>query len=118
MAGLWPRPCLVARMIWPEKHQLNMWLCYTALVLTVIGTVGETVVAMYLYGINFAGWSTAVQWSTPISHVVFVVAQGCSSRIMFILGKRHQRALKQLVATDKEIDRISTSATDGQQVIC
>lgn len=109
MAGLWPRPCMVIRTVWPEKHRLNMCLCYTAMALTLLGSVGETIVAMDLFGIDFSAWSTAVHWATPISHVLFMIAQGCSSWIMFSLGRKHQRQLKQLKAAEKDIESSGAS---------
>ncbi|KAF1925862.1 uncharacterized protein M421DRAFT_94482 [Didymella exigua CBS 183.55] len=113
MAALWPRPCLVARMIWPEKHRLNMWLCYTGMVLAIVGTVDETIVAMYLYGINFAGWPSAAQWTTPISHVLFVIGQGSSSKIMFALGRKHRKQLKQLRVAEEDAESAANSEEDS-----
>ncbi|KAF3034384.1 hypothetical protein E8E12_002281 [Didymella heteroderae] len=95
LAGLWPRPCMVVRTVWPEKHRVNMWLCYTAFGLTVVGTLGETIVALYLYGINFKAWSTAIQCVTPISHGLFAWAQLSSSKIMWILARKAERQLRQ-----------------------
>jgi hypothetical protein len=102
LAGLWPRPCMVVRTIWPEKHRLNMWLCYTATGLTILGTVGETIVTMYLFGINFKSWSIVVQVTTPIFHVVFVIAQGFSSRIMWDIGRKSSKAAKEAESKREE----------------
>ncbi|KAJ8112339.1 hypothetical protein OPT61_g5270 [Boeremia exigua] len=102
LAGLWPRPVMVIRTVWPEKHRMNMWFCYAAMILTILGTVSETIVAMYLYCINISGWSTAVQWATPICHVIFMVAQGFSSNIMYKLARKHSRRLKLQDAVDME----------------
>jgi hypothetical protein len=109
LAGLWPRPCMVVRTIWPEKHRLNMRLCYAACALTLLGTVGETVVAMYLFGINHKAWSTAIQWVTPISHALFVWAQLSSSLIMWKLARKAERQLKR--PSDEEKDAASLPAS-------
>ncbi|KAJ4329665.1 hypothetical protein N0V87_010674 [Didymella glomerata] len=109
LAGLWPRPCMVVRTIWPEKHRLNMRLCYAACALTLLGTVGETVVAMYLFGINHKAWSTTTQWVTPISHALFVWAQLSSSLIMWKLARKAERQLKR--PSDEEKDAASLPAS-------
>ncbi|KAH6644438.1 hypothetical protein C7974DRAFT_408117 [Boeremia exigua] len=105
LAGLWPRPVLITRTVWPEKHRMNMWLCYIAMVLTILGTVGETIVAMYFYGIHMSGWSRAVQFATPFCHVAFMIAQGFSSKIMWTLARKHKRQLEPLEAAEKNINR-------------
>jgi hypothetical protein len=100
---------MVVRTIWPEKHRLNMRLCYAACALTLLGTVGETVVAMYLFGINHKAWSTAIQWVTPISHALFVWAQLSSSLIMWKLARKAERQLKR--PSDEEKDAASLPAS-------
>ena len=98
---------MVVRTVWPKKHRMNMWFCYAALGLTLLGTIGETIVAMFLYKVNFSGWAFSVQVATPILHVVFMVAQSMSSKIMWTLGRKHQRQLKQLQAAGRDIEMAS-----------
>ncbi|KAJ4992967.1 hypothetical protein SVAN01_01671 [Stagonosporopsis vannaccii] len=97
LAGLWPRPVMVSRIVWPGKHRMNMYLCVAAVVLTILGTIGETIVAFFLYGINMQDWSLSVKVATPFCHVVFMCAQGYSSWIMLSLARKHRRKLKELV---------------------
>ena len=114
LAGLWPRPVSIARSVWPEKRRMNMWFCYAAMVLTVIGTVGETIIAMYLYGVNVTGWPEAIQWATPICHVVFMFAQGYSSLIMWKLARKHKEKLQKPETVEKDTE---ASSADRQNSI-
>jgi hypothetical protein len=93
LAGLWPRPALIIRTVLPANHRLNMWTCFTAMSLTAIGSVGETIFALYLYGTHFYAWSLRVRYATPVLHIMFVCAQLNTSWIMWMLFKRHRRAL-------------------------
>lgn len=115
LAGLWPRPCVVVRTIWPEKHRLNMWLCRIACALTILGTVGETIVAMYLFGINHKAWSLAIQIVTPISHFVFGWAQLTSSSIMWKLARKSQKQLTQLRNEEKYAESSSETESASSQ---
>ena len=90
---------------------MNMWFCYAAMGLTILGTVGETIVALYMYGVNFAGWSTPIQIVTPICHVLFMCAQAYSSKIMWILAGKHRR---QLGLSDEPERGVEESASDKQ----
>ncbi|KAF2997619.1 hypothetical protein E8E13_004106 [Curvularia kusanoi] len=103
-AGVLPRPVMISRTVWQNEHRMNMWFCYTAMVLTVIGTVGETIVTMYLYGINFSAWSLPLQITTPICHVLFAAAQISSSKIMWALGRKHQEQLIQHGTADRDVE--------------
>lgn len=93
LAGLWPRPALIIRTVLPANHRLNMWICFAAMSLTAMGSVGETVFALYLYGTHFYAWSLRVRYATPVLHVMFVCAQLNTSWIMWTLFKRHRKAL-------------------------
>jgi hypothetical protein len=88
---------------------MNMWFCYAALALTVLGTIGETIVAMFLYGINFSAWPLSIQIVTPICHVLFAVAQGFSSKIMWSLGRKHRGQLDKLGHSEKDAELGSSS---------
>lgn len=100
---------MVIRTVWPEKHRMNMWFCYAALALTVLGTIVETIVAMFLYGINFSAWPLSIQIVTPICHVLFAVAQGFSSKIMWSLGRKHQGQLDKLGHSERDAELGSSS---------
>lgn len=89
---------------------MNMWFCCAAMVLTVLGTVGGTIVTMCLFGINHPECSFSVQDATPICHGVFMIAQGMSSRIMWSLARKHRGQLKQLQAAEKDIELSSGSS--------
>jgi len=106
---------MVIRTVWPKKHHMNMWFCYAALALTVLGTIGETIVAMYLYGINFSAWPLSIQIVTPICHVLFAVAQGFSSKIMWDLGRKHQGQLDQLGQCVRDTE-LGNSSTQSQNI--
>lgn len=88
-----------------------MRLCYAACSLTVLGTIGETIVAMYLFGINHKAWSIAIQCVTPISHALFVGAQLTSSWIMWKLARKAERQLKQLGDEEKHATSYPASET-------
>ena len=88
---------------------MNMWFCYAALALTVLGTIVETIVAMFLYGINFSAWPLSIQIVTPICHVLFAVAQGFSSKIMWSLGRKHRGQLDKLGHSEKDAELGSSS---------
>lgn len=113
LAGLWPRPVLLSRTIWPQRHRVNMWFCYAAVVLTGLGTVGETIVALYMYGVNFQGWSTPIQVVTPVCHVVFMLAQIYSSRIMWVLARKHRGMLRR---RDEE-ERVVVEAEEAVETV-
>jgi hypothetical protein len=88
---------------------MNMWFCYAALALTVLGTIAETIVAMFLYGVNFSAWPLSVQIAAPICHVLFAVAQGFSSNVMWNLGRRHQGQLINLGYAERDAELGSSS---------
>jgi hypothetical protein len=110
LAGLWPRPCMVARTIWPEKHRLNMIICYAACALTLLGSVDETIVAMNLFGINHKAWSLAIRIVTPINHAVFMGTRLTSSWIVWSLDRKAERQLRQ--PRDEEKNATSSPASE------
>jgi len=113
LAGLWPRPVMIARTIWPAKHRMNMCSCLAAVILTAIGTVGETVVAFFLYGINMHDWPLSIKIATPICHIVFMCAQGYSSWIMLSLARKHNRKLKGLASAEVDVEMSDPDKQDG-----
>lgn len=117
LAGLWPRPVMITRIVWPNEHRTNMRFCLVAMMLTILGTLGETVVAFYLYGINMEKWSEAVTWATPFCHVVFMLAQLYSSFIMLSLARKHRRKLNELAAAGQDIEMSDPEKRDNNPAL-
>ncbi|KAF2625679.1 hypothetical protein BU25DRAFT_472984 [Macroventuria anomochaeta] len=95
------------------KHRMNMWFCYAAMILTILGTISETIVTISFYKLNFLEWSFSVQVATLILRVVFMVAQEMSLRMMRKLAEKHRNHLKQLQAIEKDIELSSSVEMGG-----
>jgi hypothetical protein len=60
-----------------------------------IGTISETVLAMYFFGLLWDRWSLAFKISTPMLHIAFSVAQLHGTRIFYAVWKKQERLLKE-----------------------
>lgn len=87
-----------------------MCFCMAAVILTAIGTVGETIVAFFLYGINMHDWPLPIKIATPICHIVFMCAQGYSSWIMLSLARKHKR---KLASAEADVEMFESDKQDG-----
>jgi hypothetical protein len=71
-------------------------VCFT----TLAGTISETIVAMYLFGILWDQWSLGLKIATPVLHIAFSAGQLHGSRIFYSLWRKQEKLVKGVVNVD------------------
>ncbi|KAF8212793.1 hypothetical protein K438DRAFT_1915725 [Mycena galopus ATCC 62051] len=88
-----PHLAIILYRVHPDEHHFLAKLFRAAFLTTLLGTISETIVAMYLFGQLWPRWTTAFRVSTPILHIAFSVAQLHGTRIFYTMWKKQERIL-------------------------
>lgn len=69
---------------------------------TLIGTITETAVAMYLFGQLFDRWDLSFKIATPLLHVAFSAAQLHGTRIFYKMWRKQERLLSEQMDAEQK----------------
>jgi len=97
-----PHLAIILYRIFPDS---NMFLCKlfrTACIATFIGTVSETIVAMYLFGQLWYRWSIAFKIVTPLLHILFSACQLHGSNIFRKMWMKQQQILRERAVLERK----------------
>ncbi|KAF3183523.1 hypothetical protein EYR41_005879 [Orbilia oligospora] len=78
-----------------ESHSHLYYLFKFTMIWTFIGTVLESVIAMYLFGILWDRWELSFKLATPILHVAFSAAQLHGSNIFRKMMLREKKRMRE-----------------------
>jgi len=90
-----PHLAIILYRVFPNS---NMFLCNlfrTACLVTFMGTISETILAMYLFGQLWHRWSIAFKIVTPLLHLLFSACQLHGSNIFRRMWMKQRRILRE-----------------------
>jgi len=86
-----PHVALILYRVYPTSHLFLANLFKFACITTFIGTISETILVMYLFGILWDRWPLAFKIVTPMLHVAFSAAQFHGTRIFYAIWRKQVR---------------------------
>jgi hypothetical protein len=89
-----PHVALILYRVYPTSHLFLATVFKFACITTFLGTISETVLVMYMFGILWDRWPLAFKIGTPLLHVAFSAAQLHGSRIFYIIWQKQEQQLK------------------------
>lgn len=93
VAEFLPHVALILYRVYPTSHSFLASTFRIACVTTLIGTISETVLAMYFFGLLWNRWSLGLKISTPMLHIAFSAAQLHGTRIFYAVWKKQERLM-------------------------
>ena len=88
-----PHVALIMYRVYPTSHFFLAKLFQFTCITTFVGTISETILVMYMFGILWDRWPLAFKIITPILHVAFSAAQLHGSRIFYIIWRKQEKEL-------------------------
>jgi len=99
-----PHLAIILYRVFPDNHSFLSRLFQAAFVTTLVGTVSETVVVMYLFGQLWLRWSLPFKIATPVLHVAFSAAQLHGSRIFYTMWRKQERILRERGGLESKVE--------------
>jgi hypothetical protein len=91
-----PHVALILYRVNPTSHSFLANLFKFTCFITFLGTISETILAMYMFGVLWNRWPLAFKVVTPILHIAFSTAQLHGTRILYIMWKKQEKKLMEL----------------------
>jgi len=95
MAEFIPHVALILYRVYPTSHLFLAKLFQFTCITTFLGTISETVLVMYMFGILWNRWPIAFKIITPLLHVAFSAAQLHGSRIFYLIWRKQEQQLNE-----------------------
>jgi hypothetical protein len=89
-----PHLSIILYRVYPTSHKFLRKLFRLACITTVTGTIAETILTMYLFGILWSRWTIAFKLTTPMLHVLFMSAQLWGSWCFYRMYKKQDRIIR------------------------
>ena len=89
-----PHVSIILYRVYPTKHYFLKRLFFTCMVTTFCGTMAETVLTMYLFGISWNRWQLAFKITTPMLHVLFMSCQLWGTYNFYKMVQRQKRIIR------------------------
>ena len=90
-----PHVALILYRVYPTSHLFLATVFKFACITTFLGTISETILVMYMFGILWDRWPLAFKIGTPALHVAFSAAQLHGSRIFYLIWQKQEQLLKE-----------------------
>ena len=90
---LFPHVALILYRVYPTSHLFLASVFKFTFITTIVGTILETILVMYMFGILWDRWPLAFKIVTPLLHVAFSAAQFHGSRIFYIIWRKQEQQL-------------------------
>lgn len=103
IAEFLPHVALILYRIYPTSHAFLASTFRIACITTLIGTISETILAMYFFGLLWDRWSLGFKISTPMLHLAFSAAQFHGTRIFYVIWKKQERLMGKGDDTEKAV---------------
>ncbi|KAJ7121125.1 hypothetical protein C8R44DRAFT_877427 [Mycena epipterygia] len=97
-----PHLTIILYRVYPDSHSFLAKLFRAACVTTFVGTITETIVALYLFGQLWSRWTLPFKIVTPILHVAFSAAQFHGTRIFYRMWKRQEGIIRDQQDKEKQ----------------
>lgn len=88
-----PHLAIILYRIYPTSHNFLRNLFCLACITTFTGTIAETIITMWLFGVLWPKWTIAFKITTPMLHVLFMSAQMWGSWNFYKMYQRQVRFL-------------------------
>jgi hypothetical protein len=88
-----PHLAIILYRVYPNQHNFLSKLFRLACITTVTGTIAETIITMWLFGVLWPRWTIAFKLTTPMLHILFMSAQLWGSWNFYKMYKRQVRFL-------------------------
>jgi len=86
-----PHVALILYRVYPTSHLFLANIFKFACITTFIGTISETIVTMYIFGILWSRWPLSFKVLTPMLHIAFSTAQFHGTRIFYAIWRKQER---------------------------
>jgi len=93
-----PHISIILYRVYPKAHRFLYKIFRLSCITTIIGTVSETILTMYLFGSLWTRWTIAFKLTTPMLHLLFASAQLWGSYNFYRMYKRQERIIAELEA--------------------
>ncbi|KAF2669110.1 hypothetical protein BT63DRAFT_250476 [Microthyrium microscopicum] len=93
LAELWLNVAFILYRIYPKNYALMAYVFGSTGIISIMGTVAETVMVMTLFGQSWDQWDMSFKVVTPILHVLFTIAQIHAARILFHFWMKYKKLL-------------------------
>ena len=90
-----PHVALILYRVYPTSHFFLAKLFQFTCITTFFGTISETILVMYMFGVLWDRWPLAFKIATPLLHLAFSAAQFHGSRIFYIIWRKQERQLNE-----------------------
>ena len=97
-----PHVALILYRVYPTSHSFLANIFKFACITTLIGTVSETILIMYIFGILWNRWPLSFKILTPMLHIAFSAAQFHGTRIFYQVWRKQERQLKEAKDSENE----------------
>lgn len=109
-----PHLTIILYRVYPTQHNFLRKLFRLACITTVTGTIAETIITMWLFGVLWPKWTIAFKLTTPMLHLLFSFAQLWGSWNFYKMYKRQVRFLDaNAVGADIEAKEAGVEAAHG-----
>jgi hypothetical protein len=98
LAELWLNVAFILYRIYPRNANLLAYVFGSTFIVSLMGTIAETVMIMTLFGQSWDKWDLSFKVVTPILHVLFTIAQLHAARILLAMWAKQ----KAVVAEEEE----------------
>lgn len=95
VAEFLPHVTMILYRVYPTSHLFLANIFKFACITTFIGTISETIITMYMFGILWNRWPLAFKIVTPCLHIAFSAAQFHGTKIFYHIWKKQEQLLKE-----------------------
>jgi hypothetical protein len=100
-----PHLTIILYRVYPDSHRFLAALFRVACFTTLLGTVTETIVAMYLFGQLWSRWTLPFKITTPLLHIAFSAAQFHGTRIFYRMWRKQAKIVRDQQDAEKLEER-------------
>jgi hypothetical protein len=115
LAEGWLNLAFILYRLRSNDHNFLSYLFASTCIITVLGSVAETIMIMTLFGQSWDKWEIEFKIVTPILHIVFTLAQLHGSRILFAMYKKQKRYLAEEDRILMDPERTAGSKKDVEE---
>ncbi|KAF1917898.1 hypothetical protein BDU57DRAFT_586480 [Ampelomyces quisqualis] len=112
IAECWPHFAIILYRVYENDHKFLSKVMLSATIITLVGTIVETIVVMYFWASAWYRWTLAFKIVTPILHVVFAAAQLWGTKNFYSMWQSQKRKLQEK-SDDVETGEVTSIISDN-----
>ena len=93
IAEFLPHLVLILYRVYPTSHFLLANLFKFSCITTFIGTISETILVMYMFGVLWHRWPLEFKIFTPLLHIAFSAAQLHGTKALYVMWRKQEQKL-------------------------